>query len=477
MSRKSENISVLPESTNQKPLETLKSNFVNKYDTTTNKWLSRKLFSGKRFSELRRTNVNKDSSTVDNVVSSGQNSNINASNSDEKVKGEQVDLSENFILEFVSSLPAIDSTEARIVAQEFNLISSKAVFNNTDRLNAAYAKLGLKYCRMYGVGPEELAVILEDRKEQLSALDLFEKFNDKSPDVNEIMDKEKSHRESRDKDILDIELLLLSKRGIETPKFSSLLEYCSWIPESTGYNERIKRWAKDSPSLLSKINNSRDVYWDLQNHYFQIINGARKSFNPSQDWRQYLDGNFDINRAWNLQNMGKEDISYYSISMQYGGGAVALPSRNNYDDPLITHSTSLDLAQDIIRGGYLTPRVCYSSGQVVSIGSPSPEVVFIFPRSVLEKTYVIAPFTEPGAEHEFEIRSNEENNINLAIACVPLSKEIFPDSHGSGAGTDAIGRGTISRWGSNYLKTGKLWDIEEEAAIKKIAKNHSSKIR
>lgn len=372
---------------------------------------------------------------------------------------------------FIAELPAINPAAAADLSRREGLIPAwrlERLGDNYKWIEDAHAKAGLRLCRRLKISPliqpDQLAELLR----RPSALELFDRF--KAPDIDrmrELARSETRRRELRDNDILAMEIGFLRRRGIEVPHFDTLLQYCEWLPEHMGINEQIRGWG-------SEIQTARDIYWDLQKHYHQTILQARQSFDPLSDWEQYLKGELDITKydQWYLQNMGKDDISYYSMSEHWGGGARTRPGTRAYTSALLTHSTSLGQAQDIVAEGYLEPRVCYSSGQLtVPHGN---QVVFIFPKDILTSTYSVEPYTEPGGGHEAEMRSNELNSINFAIACVPIVPELFPDQHGSGEGSIAMGQSTIARWEAEFRRSGTLWSSEEEAHIRELASRMSS---
>lgn len=377
---------------------------------------------------------------------------------------------------FISRWPAIDRERAASLAYEFDLIDKEWLKQRYKRLDDKRARetaaiAGLLFCRNHRSNVDKaFEKAKEWEKTRPSSLELFERFLNPSWNKNQIAIEETRRRERRDLDILHLETDLLRKRGIEVPEFSTLLEYCGWVPESTGSNQKHRKWG------WSDLHTAEEVYWDLMGHYAQIIKGARKAFDPLGDLELYLKGEKDITRweEWDLQNMGEEDISYYSMSVRWGGGARTRSSEINFPERLVTHSTSLNAARSIVEGSYLDPRVCLSAGRVVSVRS-APEVTFIFDRQELGKVYSVRRYGE--ARHEKEVRIREQVHVGFAIGCVPTAPSFFSDYHGSGQGTTALGVESMQRWEKNFLKTGKLWSENEVEKIREIAGKHDSKER
>lgn len=244
------------------------------------------------------------------------------------------------------------------------------------------------------------------------------------------------------------------------------MDYCTWIPESGGHNPRIREWGWHE----SWLQTADDVYWDLMAHYSEISEKARKAFDPLSDWELYLKGEKSSETGpgnWSLNNMGeKGDLSWYAIMLKYDGRTLHRPSRTHMKGRLLTHTTGLYAANQIMKRGYLRPRICYSATRVISVREPV-QVTFIFDREIMQRTYSIKSYQE--ASHEQEMRSHEINSIQMAIACVPTVTQIFKGIQGRGQGTVAIGEETIAQWSDRYEREQRLWTPEEEKAIRSIA--------
>lgn len=360
---------------------------------------------------------------------------------------------------FISQWPAVEKKTAAELARSFNLVDEQWQDQRT------LEKAGLLFCRDHNVGVDEAYKNAASwERTRPNVLNLFDRFLNPNWDRNQLAVSEAKRREKRDLDILRLETDLLKKRGIIIPNFSKLIEYCAWIPEITGTNQRRKEWG-------GKSETADVVYWDLMDHYSQIIKGSRHAFDPLTDFELYLKGKKDICHwdEWDLQNMGKEDITYYSMSMAWGGGARTISGEIDTSERLLTHSTSLNCARSIIESSYLYPRVCLSVGRVVSVRE-NPEVTFIFDLKDLGKVYSVREYGE--SSHEKEVRCEEPVHIGFAIGCVPMSEELFPDTYGHYQGTTARGDKVIQRWEKHFLKTGKLWEEEEVARIRATAGKH-----
>lgn len=364
---------------------------------------------------------------------------------------------------FVSRWPAIDREKTAKLAIDFDLVDKEW---QEQRISE---RAGLLFCRDHGVDIDEAFKNAASwERTRPSALELFERFLNPCWEKNQLAASEAKRREKRDLDILHLETDLLRKRGVEIPEFSSLIEYCGWIPEATGINQKYRKWG------WTNLHVADEVYWDLMEHYAQIIKGAKGAFAPLTDFEQYLKKEKDITPwdQWNLQNMGEEDITYYSMSVRRGGGARTRSGKIDSPERLVTHSTPLNSARSIVESSYFDPRVCLSVGRVVS-GKTFPEVTFIFDRQDLAKVYSIRKYGE--SSHENEVRCEEPIHVGFAISCVPLTRQLFPDYHGSSQGTIALGDETMQRWEKHYLTTGKLWDEKEIERIRAIARDHYSK--
>lgn len=378
---------------------------------------------------------------------------------------------------FISRWPVIDQNGAADLAYQFNLVESwilKRYGGNihSEGARSVAAKAGLRYCREHDVDLKTAFAKAEGwEKNKVSTMELFDSFLERPKEnYSELAIKEGYRREKRDRDILQLEKDLLRKQGTPVPEFESLLEYCDWIAEGENANSKKRRWNWD----ISELDTSKDIYWDLMDHYSQLIENCRNSFDPSGDWYKYIKGELDITsfKVWHLQNLGDEDISYYSMTKRWGGGARTRPNRIKYFGSLLTHSTSMDAARDIVTRRSLRPRVNYSVDLIVSPGRNA--VAFIFDREMLQKTYSLEPYTEPGGGHEREIRSYEENSINFAIGFLPVTEEIFFSKGRYSEGTTAMGRETMKLWSERYRRTGNLWSDEEIKTIKEIIKKEDA---
>ncbi len=374
---------------------------------------------------------------------------------------------------FVSRWPAIDREKAADLALANDLVDKQWLVYRHGGLDNEHvrwfaARAGVLFCRNHDVNVEgALRNVTSWERARPSSLELFERFLHPRWNKIQLTASEVRRRKERDMDILHLEIDLLRLRGFEIPELPNLVDYCQWLLDSTGINEKYKRWGwthRQDPQM---------VYWDLMGHYSQIIKGARSAFNPLTDFELYLKGRKDIQgwEDWNLQNMGKDDITYYSMSVAWGGGARTKSSEIKYPERLVTHTTSLNAARSFAESSYLDPRVCLSTGRVVSVRS-YPEVTFIFDRVDLAKVYSIRQYGE--TEHEKEVRCQELVNIGFAIGCVPMSRTLFPDYHGGSQGTQSFGDATIQKWEERYLKTGLLLDAGEIEMIRLIASNHGA---
>lgn len=383
-----------------------------------------------------------------------------------------------YVPRFLVDLPPVDKGLAIRVAEAKTLPAIGDLLNRfkhlggppQDLLEKVKAESGLRYIRSTGL-MSEMELLNTQEEREYSSLELFEYF--KNPKVKEhdfLTEQELKRRIARDDDILRMELALLRRRGIEAPQFDSLLEYCEWIPEGTGYNEKVRKWS----SRVNYTQTAEQVYWDLMGFYEQIFRQAQTSFDPLKDWQDYINGYLDLTHmdSWHLQNVGREDISYFAMSVRWGGGARERPSLITYPGRLLTHSTSLKAANSIMRQKFLRPRICYSANRVV-VGA-GDKVVFLFDRKRIADTYSIGSYTEPGGEHEHEVRSNEINHIGFCIGCVPASSLLFPDYQGRGEGTTSRGEEVIAKWSKRYVEEGRLWTTEEEQGIREVARSIGS---
>lgn len=395
----------------------------------------------------------------------------------EKINPE-IDQLSYFVPCFIADLSKINPKDAERISRDF--LPPNPYFSNelSSQVTRFHQLRGLEICRQYNTEPSQLPDILgqKDAKD-VTILDLFDMFNSiDRTGLEQVMKEEHIKREERDRDILKMEMYFLKRRNIIHPNFSTLLEYCGWIPENSGYNAGQRERGNFNFTV-----SSQQVYWDLLEHYFQIIIKARTSFDPQTDWLQYLEGNLDLTEydSWGLQNVGTIDLSYYSVNERWGLGVRNHSLPNSYNDHLITHSTSLSSAQMIAAQGFLCPtnipRICFSSGRIVQTGLRSDGVVFIFPKDIITRTYALQMYTEPGCNHENELRAHEPCDIRLAIGCVPLSTALFPDQTGGGQGSRSMGAITLKRWGDHYIQTGNLWSPQEEAQIRNIADYLSDK--
>lgn len=373
-----------------------------------------------------------------------------------------------YVPKFVKAVPIIDRDFAIYVGRERGQEKLKRV--RLDRYDQArqeqfLAEVGLEYIREHNISSEaDLEQMVSGSEPKL--MDLFNLFRPENMSQRQQLALDENHRrKQRDQDILQTEKVLLSRRGIKVPNFVSLLDYCAWIPEATGVNPKVRQWGWDERHL----HNGYDVYWDLMDHYDQIMRKVGKSLNPQQDWMDYLDGKLDLidSDSWDLHNMGDEDVSYFSMSVRWGGGARTRPDRLDYPSRLLTHTTSWSSLKRIYKENYLNPRVCYSADRVIQVNVRNNPITLIFDRQELEAAYVLRPYTEPGGSHEHEIRSNETNHIGFCIGMVPTTTRLFPDIQGAEAGTVARGEAVITRWSQQYEATGNLWTTEQEALIEK----------
>jgi len=373
---------------------------------------------------------------------------------------------------FVSDWPAIEQELAADLALANGLINKDwliYVYGKLDHEEARYSasQAGLRFCRDHNVNVQEaLRQAPTWERQRLSPTGLFIRYLQPDWDRGQLVSSEASRRARRDMDILHLETDLLRKRGVDVPELANLTDYCRWIIADMGVNEKYERWGRefreDGPM----------IYWDVMEHYSQIIKGARYSFDPLTDFESFLHGKKDLTpfEAWDLQNLGEADITYYAMSESWGGGARTRTADITFPSRLLTHTTSLNAARSIIESSYLEPRVCLSSGRVVSVRS-HPEVTFIFDRQALAQLYSVREDGE--STHENEVRSEELIHANMAIGCVPMSSALFPDTYGRSQGTQALGDLTLQRWEQNYLSTGSLWDQEEIKKIMAICQSHA----
>lgn len=186
---------------------------------------------------------------------------------------------------FVKDHPPINPAEAAKMMFDLHIYDAFLLgFQDPQRRQFLAELEGLKFCRRNGVRPNEAYKLSEEKLIPKSASDILDRFfNGSTLNLEEVKRREKERIDKRNKAILQLETDLLRRRGIKVPSFRSLLEYCAWVPEVTGYNERIRGWAKDKPSRLKDLPEPADVYWDLLQHYYQIVEGADKSFDPLKD--------------------------------------------------------------------------------------------------------------------------------------------------------------------------------------------------
>lgn len=366
--------------------------------------------------------------------------------------------------DFVKKVEPIDSAEAIKISKDFNL----GYREDRDWYNQI---LGIELCRRLETTPEKLYNLPKEIFATPTVSEIVQRLSDRPlPNINERITQEKRIQEARNFDLLKLECDLLKKRGIEVPTFVTLEEYAEWIGEFDGSNSKYREW--NGKNYAFQIPHAKAVIWDLLDHYKQFFEGARRSADPLSDWERHFSGvtpltDFD---SWHVQNIGKEDISYYSMRQRWGRGTRTRPNHSSYDDELITHTTSVATAKDILLENKLNGgRNNFSAGRVVASGMKGRYVTFVFPRKLIESTYNLQPYAEPMDYNEREMRAYEPISLDFCIGVVPTVTEIFPDFHGHTTGNDLYGDATIKRWGEYFKTTGKLLSPDEQRKIQEIA--------
>lgn len=379
---------------------------------------------------------------------------------------------------FISDLPAIDPDGALELALTLlpMQIAGMPRRNREDPESLRYwgARLGLKYCRNHQLTLEEAFVLAEQEPQvQLTQLELFDLFAHRDEYQTQLLiQQEQQRRTKRDKDILQLEIDLLARRGIPTPQFANLLEYCAWIPEWSGYN----KWAKDNHAA---IQTGDVIYWDMMEHYAQILHNSQyNSFNPQNEWQQYIEGTLDITdiNSWSLQNMGNEDVTYLAMAQRWHQPAKARQTphiNKHYTGKLLTHTTSYNQAQNILESSFLFPKVCYSVNLVIVPNPLDEKITLLFDREEIESNYSVFPYIESGSSHEQEVRSNEKTALGFCIGMVPQSQRVFTEIEHYGQGTRSLGRAMVEKWDQQYQETGQLWTNTELENLRSIAQKAS----
>lgn len=367
---------------------------------------------------------------------------------------------------FVYKHPAIDPQEAAQLAIDLNIVGFDPS-RGKDRYQFYAEKKGLYICRMFGVdinGAYNLSANKLTLRTPAQLIDLFPS----GKNIDQVSAAEQQRREDYQAELLQLETDLLRKRGVKIPGYESLLEYCASIPESTGYlaEELSRNWG-----IPPYIPTPHQVLWDLQEHYSQFVQNALQVFDPLADWELYLKGEKVLAswEGWNLQNLGDEGYDYFSMTSRWGRGTRIRASRVSYSDALLTHTTNLHAANEIIELGFLQRyRVNFSAGRIVG-NQDTDKIIFIFPREAIENNYLLFPYSEESIEKE--IRSFEPISMDFCLAAVPASPDLFPDVQGKSTGRIVFGDRTLKRWGAHYLRTGKLWTDTEKEKIRTITKN------
>lgn len=361
---------------------------------------------------------------------------------------------------FIADLPTFTRQQTQAIAEKLNLLRDNHVFQSSDHKMSQSRKErmlqweGLQFVRQHGYSPEQ-ALRLEqyDPPPSLNKRELFELFLNPPWNREEILEAEQKRILARNADILQLETDLLKKRGIEVPSLESLMHYCAWLLEYQQVNQQYQAYGwsyRETPDM---------IYWDMMEHYSVIFRTINKMYDPLGDFEAYATGDLtysDLLQKWELTNMGEDDITYFSMSEKWGGGA-----REKSDDPtdtgqLLTHTTGINQLNSILAENALKPRVCLSQGRVVSsAGSLGLEgMTLFFDLRELRQVYSLRGVNE--AEFEKELRCYETIDPRLALTCIPVLDAFYRDYHGSGQGNTAMGEEKVSRWSEQYYLTGSV---------------------
>lgn len=366
---------------------------------------------------------------------------------------------------FISELTPIDREKAAAFGIKHKIHPYVRPGEKQDFIDYWASKATLQYCRIRHQTLEQAESTIDTdpsyTTEELVGMFTPERYEAKR---ESLVLQEKLRREKRDSDIFKLEMALLNKRDIRLKSHpNSLSEYCDVL-------------ARETKKKHNKYE-GEEIYWDLMEHYSGVINGAEQGFNPLEEWKQYLEGTLDITdmEAWDIQNVGDNDLSYYDMTRKWSAPRTR-PNRIDYDSSLLFHTTTLEAANNIVRSGYLHPRVCYSAGQILY--GRRAEVAFVFKKSDITDTYSALPYIESFGTHEREIRSNEQNSIDFCLGCVPVDKELFPDIYeeeGWYYPEHPAGRIASAQWEKNLQETGQIWNDEDRDRIHSVLKKRAQK--